>query len=937
MPEVTPLLADLLSYSTSSRVLELRVGDAALLAEEHKLMAYVWQFAPLLEGELTLQAHVERQTSSNTCPGPFAPYVQSTLKFMSTTALQALQLKDLQDAQRPEALAWRNVSTYRQEWKAQIKNLLVGNYDPVVCRGVRYGNGASVNSRSLSIINWPAIIIAEDGSKHWGMVEQVRPCSAAFQEAWCLRDLLAIKHTPACISVVERESGQLLWQNAASMAMFGCHGLFMVCESEDYDFKGLNGKKEATHKPYSPSLQRIQQQQSPAPAALSLRHEGGSDPPASETNHKPDVKMLDENFLMLLLSEEDIKGLEASISKGVTFRCRVEIKNTKLRKCMGLGSSFEEVHHDVQISLSRDPITLKQVLTVSQIDVSETVKAQKQLEEAHAQLAEEKSRMDSLLKRQYDLIACLGLCAEVARSGINNEAAAELIASVQRQITAGEAVPGGEQIQILEDLGSGAYGKVSKGIWRGREVAVKTMVLPTNMSSKESRERMALMEAAISTTLSHPNIVQTYSYSLVPLRCIPSEPTHTGYLEKVQVPDAAFGTSNASINLTPSSLSAYQVLEDLSIQSSGKKKQATSTDSGDSFRRRLDQLESDEPSIDRLLNAVHEAEKDLKLRQKQGRKSRSIPVVPFSQKDGFPKESLPLYPYHPIRQGEPSAIGVGLPDQLERKSFISSHAVANATVTSSGEHAMPALAGFEVKLVLEYCDAGSLRSALMDEVFIDEASGKVDMAAVMSVATGVARGMQHLHQQNIVHADLKPGNILLCSRREIAASTLLRTGSSINQRAAGSSMTDGTHSIPGVGDGMRTASLVAKIADFGLSFKMDMTETHMSSMFQGTVTHMAPEVIVEGCQSKAADVYAYGITLWELYTSSRPFLAVGHAASLPYQVAHCGLRPEWPPDVPAPYAHLAERCWDASPSHRPSFDEILNCLSEMQLELGLPD
>ncbi len=30
--------------------------------------------------------------------------------------------------------------------------------------------------------------------------------------------------------------------------------------------------------------------------------------------------------------------------------------------------------------------------------------------------------------------------------------------------------------------------------------------------------------------------------------------------------------------------------------------------------------------------------------------------------------------------------------------------------------------------------------------------------------------------------------------------------------------------------------------------------THVSSMFQGTITHMAPEVLMEGKQSKAADV-----------------------------------------------------------------------------------
>lgn len=35
-----------------------------------------------------------------------------------------------------------------------------------------------------------------------------------------------------------------------------------------------------------------------------------------------------------------------------------------------------------------------------------------------------------------------------------------------------------------------------------------SMVLPANMSGAEKREKMAVMEAAISSSLSHPNIVQ---------------------------------------------------------------------------------------------------------------------------------------------------------------------------------------------------------------------------------------------------------------------------------------------------------------------------------------------------------------------------------------------------------------------------------------------
>lgn len=40
---------------------------------------------------------------------------------------------------------------------------------------------------------------------------------------------------------------------------------------------------------------------------------------------------------------------------------------------------------------------------------------------------------------------------------------------------------------------------------------------------------------------------------------------------------------------------------------------------------------------------------------------------------------------------------------------------------------------------------------------------------------------------------------------------------------------------------------------------------------QGTMSHMAPEALLHGHISKAADVYAYGITLWELFTGGQAY------------------------------------------------------------------
>jgi serine/threonine protein kinase len=52
-----------------------------------------------------------------------------------------------------------------------------------------------------------------------------------------------------------------------------------------------------------------------------------------------------------------------------------------------------------------------------------------------------------------------------------------------------------------------------------------------------------------------------------------------------------------------------------------------------------------------------------------------------------------------------------------------------------------------------------------------------------------------------------------------------------------------------------------QVGDFGLSLKMDHLETHVSNVYQGTMTHMAPETMLDGRVSKAADVYGERLRL----------------------------------------------------------------------------
>ena len=90
------------------------------------------------------------------------------------------------------------------------------------------------------------------------------------------------------------------------------------------------------------------------------------------------------------------------------------------------------------------------------------------------------------------------------------------------------------------------------------------------------------------------------------------------------------------------------------------------------------------------------------------------------------------------------------------------------------------------------------------------------------------------------------------------------------------------------------------------------------------MTHMAPEVILSGRMSKAADVYAFGITLWEIITGSHPFVGE-HRAHLGHAITVKALRPEFGIAVPFAYKQLASECWAADPLLRPTFTQVRMC------------
>eukprot|EP01105_Mastigella_eilhardi_P025086 TRINITY_DN6714_c0_g1_i1.p1 TRINITY_DN6714_c0_g1~~TRINITY_DN6714_c0_g1_i1.p1 ORF type:complete len:685 (+),score=198.09 TRINITY_DN6714_c0_g1_i1:86-2056(+) len=177
---------------------------------------------------------------------------------------------------------------------------------------------------------------------------------------------------------------------------------------------------------------------------------------------------------------------------------------------------------------------------------------------------------------------------------------------------------------------------------------------------------------------------------------------------------------------------------------------------------------------------------------------------------------------------------------------------------------------------------------------------KLTVFSKLQMARDAVYGMNWLHGIcKIVHRDLKPANLLLDEHNRV------------------------------------------KVTDFGFSETIRQNR-NMKDMKgpKGTALYMAPEVMGMREFNEKADVYSFGLIMYELFTGLEPFSNYSDIDTFYNAVCVRHERPVIPPErrrqLPPTLVQLIYKCWDKQADVRPLFPEVLHelevCMVESQIE-----
>ncbi|GLI58994.1 hypothetical protein VaNZ11_000816 [Volvox africanus] len=465
-------------------------------------------------------------------------------------------------------------------------------------------------------------------------------------------------------------------------------------------------------------------------------------------------------------------------------------------------------------------------------------------------------------------------------------------------------------LMLTGELGFGAQGVVYSGLWRGLDVAVKSLrlhqppaplrgltaaaaVSPSSGSSLESAappdlaQQRALREAAISVAASrHPNVVPTYHVDVGVLN------QELPPLTTAAATAAAAAASTTAATSTATAATCWKMTMISQLCDGGTLRNALSsgllarcsahTPAGGTAAPPLPGLPSPETTTSTTAAAA------------------SGPTAPFWVTSV--RKALPAIRSPDAATSTPTAAAAAAATDVGPRGPFESTETATATATSSPRQLTP----LEQQQLQEHIQPQQL----------------LQPRVLLLVALDVALGLMQLHGMNVVHGDVSSSNVLLVSRSSTAGAAAAAAFSSVlpssqsrvatdpSSRGADATVTetrwlsnssdalallvDLNHDLgrgggqqhmrfedSNVGDTLAATAValgvygyVAKLCDFRLAEVLPQGQPFVSTPCRRSSAYTGPELALDGQLCPASDVYSWGVLCWELALGMPPALRV---------------------------------------------------------------
>ncbi|KAF9972041.1 hypothetical protein BGZ73_004899 [Actinomortierella ambigua] len=201
-------------------------------------------------------------------------------------------------------------------------------------------------------------------------------------------------------------------------------------------------------------------------------------------------------------------------------------------------------------------------------------------------------------------------------------------------------------------------------------------------------------------------------------------------------------------------------------------------------------------------------------------------------------------------------------------------------------------------IVMDYAEGGSLTAAILRR--------RLDWPTKQRIAQEIVRGLEYMHAENVIHRDLKSGNVLLTRHLEVklcdfGLATVKTTTASRSTAFRTSNGDDSNNNDNGGGAG------------------------NNNRITKGTLRWMAPELFAARPKfSFKSDMYALGMVMWEMAADcTTPFKDLPDNMVV-MTLVKSGEREVLPETgVPDDYRAWILRCWEQDPANRPEAREMV--------------